>query len=253
MNVLTSDLLSGIDFVAHGFFDRTDGESSETYESLNVGIARGDDEEKVINNRKKIAEYFEISVENLVILNQKHSDTVHIINADNKAAYLFGGVAEALKNEGDALITKEPGVLIGVNTADCAPILLCDKGAGYVAAIHAGWRGSNGQIIENTIAEMKSLGCKTIVASIGPCLQRIHFEIKDDIDFQIDRQYVSYDEGRTLFDMQLQILEKLMKNGVKTVSKMNVDTYSNTNYFSKRRIGEKTGVQFSGIMIKEKK
>ena len=251
MNVMTTDLLSEIDFINHGFFDSTDGESTDTYESLNVGIGRGDSDENVIKNRTKIAKYFGVTVENLIILNQKHNDTVHVIDAQNKEKYLFRTPAKALQNEGDAIITREKGLLIGVNTADCAPILLCDKTSKYIAVIHAGWRGSNGRIIENTLEKMESLGCKDIVAGIGPCLQRIHFEIQSDIDFQIDRKYVSYDGTRTLFDMQLQVLEKLMHNGVKTVSKLNVDTYSNVDFFSKRRTGGNTGVQFSGIIVRK--
>ncbi len=250
MNVITSDLLSGIDFIDHGFFDRMDGDSTGTYESLNVGIERGDDNEIVLKNRTKIAEHFGASVANLVILNQKHSDIVHVIDAKNKDKYLFKNVAQALQNEGDAIITKEKGILIGVNTADCAPILLCSKSSKYIAVIHAGWRGSNGKIIENTLEKMKSLGCKDIVACIGPCLQRLHFEIQNDIEFAVDRKYISYMNDKTLFDMQLQVLEKLLKNDVKSVAKMDIDTYANQNYFSKRRIGEQTGVQFSGMMLR---
>lgn len=250
MNIITSDLLSGIDFIDHGFFDRMDGESGGTYESLNVGIGRGDDDEVVIKNRTKVATHFGLSVENLVILNQKHSDTVHVIDAKNKDKYLFKNVEQALQNVGDAIITDERGILIGVNTADCAPILLCDKSEKYIAVIHAGWRGSNGKIIENTLEKMKSLGCKDIVACIGACLQRLHFEIQNDVEFQVDRRYVSYTDDKTLFDMQLQILEKLLANGAKSVAKMDIDTYANQNYFSKRRIGEQTGVQFSGLMLR---
>jgi len=250
MNVMTSDLLSGIDFIEHGFFDRIGGESTGTYESLNVGIGRGDDDEVVLKNRKNVAEYFGVPVENLITLNQKHSDTVHVIDDKNKNKYLFKNVEQALQNEGDAIITKEKGILIGVNTADCAPILLCDKSAKYIAVIHAGWRGSNGKIIENTLEKMKSLGCKNIVACIGACLQRLHFAIKNDIDFKVDRKYISYSDDVTLFDMQLQILEKLLANGVKSVAKMDIDTYSNQNYFSKRRIGDQTGVQFSGLLLR---
>ena len=250
MNVMTSDLLSGIDFIEHGFFDRMDGESTGTYESLNVGIGRGDDDDVVLKNRKKIAEHFGLPVENLVILNQKHGDTVHVIDAKNKNKYLFKSVGQALQNEGDAIVTNEKGILIGVNTADCAPILLCDKDAKYIAVIHAGWRGSNGKIIENTLEKMKSLGCKNIVACIGACLQRLHFEVKNDIEFKVDRRYISYSDDTTLFDMQLQILEKLLANGAKSVAKMDIDTFSNLNYFSKRRIGDQTGVQFSGLMLR---
>ena len=250
MNVMKSDLLSGIDFIEHGFFDRMDGESTGIYESLNVGIGRGDDDDVVLKNRKKIAEHFGLPVENLVILNQKHGDTVHVIDAKNKNKYLFKSVGQALQNEGDAIVTNEKGILIGVNTADCAPILLCDKDAKYIAVIHAGWRGSNGKIIENTLEKMKSLGCKNIVACIGACLQRLHFEVKNDIEFKVDRRYISYSDDTTLFDMQLQILEKLLANGAKSVAKMDIDTFSNLNYFSKRRIGDQTGVQFSGLMLR---
>lgn len=70
MNVMTTDLLSEIDFINHGFFDSTDGESTDTYESLNVGIGRGDSDENVIKNRTQIVEYFGVTVENLIILNQ---------------------------------------------------------------------------------------------------------------------------------------------------------------------------------------
>ena len=249
MNILTSDLFSGIDFIAHGFFDRMDGESSGTYESLNVGFGRGDDE-NALKNREKIAQIFEISSKNLITLKQNHGDIVHVIDKGNKDHYLFKSIDLNQENEGDAIITNEKGILIGVATADCAPILLCDVETKYIAVIHAGWRGANGLIIENTIEKMKTLGCKKIIAAIGPCLQRVSFEIKDDLSFAGDRKYISYTDTSTLYDMQLQILNKLLANGVKSVSKMNIDTFSNTNYFSKRRIGNETGVQFSGIMLR---
>ena len=249
MNVLTSDLFSEIDFIAHGFFDRMDGESSGTYESLNVGFERGDDE-NALKNREKIAQIFGISSKNLITLKQTHGDIVHVIDKNNKDNYLFNSIESNQKNDGDAIITNEKGILIGVATADCAPILLCDIEKKYIAAIHAGWRGANGLIIENTIEKMKSLGCKKILATVGPCLQKVSFEINDDLSFTGDRKYISYTDTSTLYDMQLQILNKLLANGVKSVSKMNIDTYSNVNYFSKRRIGDETGVQFSGIMLR---
>lgn len=249
MNITKSDILTEIKFIDHGFFDRTGGESTGKFESLNVGINRGD--ENALNNREKIAEYFGVSLSDLVILNQKHGDVVHIITEENLEQYKFKSIDQALKNEGDAIITNIKNLLIGVNTADCAPILLCDKDLKYIAVIHAGWRGSNGQIIENTIEKMKFLGCKNIIAAIGPCLQKRYFEIKSNTNSQIDRKYISFIGEKALFDMQRQVLEKLMKSGVKSVSKLNIDTISNNNYFSYRRLGENCGLQFSGIIIKE--
>ena len=249
MNITKSDILTEIKFIDHGFFDRTDGYSIGKFESLNVGINRGD--EKVLENREKIAKYFGVSLSDLIILNQKHSDIVHVITDKTLEQYKFKNIEQALKNEGDAIITNLKNLLIAVNTADCAPILVCDKDLRYIAVIHAGWRGSNGKIIENTIAKMKSLGCKNIIASIGPCLQKRYFEVKNDIIPQMDKRYISYVGERALFDMQLQVLEKLINSGVKSVSKLNIDTLSNDNYFSYRKLGENCGVQFSGIIIKE--
>ncbi len=249
MNITKSDILAEIKFIDHGFFDRTGGKSIGKFESLNVGINRGD--ENALENRKNIAEHFGVSLSDLIILNQKHSDIVHVITKKNLEQYKFKDIDQTLRNEGDAIITNLKNLLIGVNTADCAPILLCDKDLQYIAAIHAGWRGSNGKIIENTIEKMKDLGCKNIVAAIGPCLQKRYFEVKNDIISQMDRRYISFIGEKTLFDMQLQVLEKLIKSGVKSVSKLNIDTFSNDNYFSYRKLGENCGLQFSGIIIKE--
>lgn len=249
MNITKSDTLTEIGFIDHGFFDRTGGESVGKFESLNVGINRGDD--NVLKNREKIANHFGVTLSELVILNQKHGDVVHVITKENVGQYKFQNIEQALENEGDAIITNLKNLLIGVNTADCAPILLCDKDSKYIGVIHAGWRGSNGKIIENTVAKMKSLGCNNIVAAIGPCLQKQYFEVKEDMLSQMDNKYISQIDDKLFFDMQLQVFEKLLKLGVKSVSKSNIDTLSNDNYFSYRQLGKNCGLQFSGIIIKE--
>ncbi|MDR0942781.1 MAG: peptidoglycan editing factor PgeF [Holosporales bacterium] len=252
MNIIQSDLLKTIDFINHGFFDRTGGESvGELFKSLNVGLNSGDDDKVVLKNRKKIAEYFGVELSNLVILNQKHGDVARVVNEDNIEQYKFKDVKQALLNEGDAIITNQKGLLIGLATADCAPILLCDKEAKFIAAVHAGWRGAIGKIIENTLQKMKELGCKQIEAAVGPCIHKRYFEVQTDVIKLVDRKYLLNYEGKTLFDMPFLILDKLMKNGVKSVSQINFDTMSNDNYFSYRRQAGTTGRQFSGIMIKE--
>ncbi len=251
MNIVKSELLTEINFIDHGFFGRTGGYSFGKFESLNVGINRGDDCQNVLKNREKIAKHFGVNLSDLVILNQKHGDVVHVIDSKNRKNYEFKDINQALSHEGDAIITNEKGLLIAVNTADCTPIILCDKFSKYIAVIHAGWRGSNGKVIENTIEKMKDLGCKNIISAIGPCLQKRYFEIRGDVSLQFDRRYISYLGEKSLFDMQLQVLEKLMKAGVKSTSKLNIDTISNDEYFSYRRLGKNSGGQFSGIIIKE--
>ena len=251
MNIIKTDLLSNVGFVDHAFFNRHGGVSTGNFESLNVGFKRDDNEDNVIRNREIVAEQFNVSLENLVILNQVHGDKIHVIDENNVSKYKFSSVEQALSNEGDAIITKQKGLLIGVNTADCAPILLCDQNEKMIAVIHAGWKGALGEVIENTVETMKSLGGKTIVAAIGPCIQKRSFAIKKDVANLIDKRYLTNFDNKILFDLPLLILEKLMRLGVKTVSKMGIDTFADENFFSYRRQDGVCGVQFSGIMIKE--
>ncbi|MDR0695320.1 MAG: peptidoglycan editing factor PgeF [Holosporales bacterium] len=250
MNIIKSDILSEIDFIEHGFFDRRGGESTGEFSSLNVGLGRGDDDQKVLRNRAHVAEHFGIQLANMIMLKQVHGDTVHVISKDNASKYEFKTVKQSMANEGDAIVTQQSGILIGVGTADCAPILLCDPSAKYIGVIHAGWRGAVGTVIEKTMQQMKDLGCKNIVAAIGPCMQKRYFEVKSEVLELVDKKYISPFGGKMFFDMQLLVLEKLMKNGAKAVSKLNVDTMGNDNYFSYRRQAGKAGVQFSGIMMK---
>ncbi|MDR2666679.1 MAG: peptidoglycan editing factor PgeF [Holosporales bacterium] len=251
MNVTKSDTLSEIEFIDHGFFDRTGGNSVGNFESLNVGFGKGDDNQAVLQNREKIAQHFGLTLSDIVILQQVHGDNVHIIDSKNKKDYTFVDTKQDTVNEGDAIITNEKGVLIGVTTADCAPVLVCDKTQKYIAVIHAGWKGAVGAIIENTISKMKSFGCRNMVAAIGPCVQKRYFEIKFDVAKYINSKYIYRNESKILFDMPLLIVDKLMTAGVKVVSKISIDTTSNDNYFSCRRQGDSYGVQFSGLMIRK--
>jgi YfiH family protein len=253
MNKIQSDLLTEISFIDHGFFDRTGGVSSGPFESLNVGLHKGDDVDNVLQNRREIADHFGVPLEDMIILNQQHSDIAHVIDEKNVEAFRLKDAETSLSDKatyGDAIITNMKRLLIGVNTADCAPILLCDKNAMYIAAIHAGWKGAVGNIIENTIAKMRELGCKSIVATIGPCIQKRYFVVENEVTSVVERMYISYSEDKARFDMQLLILNKLMQGGVRTVSKLNIDTVTNRSFFSHRRQVGNCGVQFSGIIMR---
>ena len=251
MQYVQADILNEVGFIEHGFFGRTGGVSTGCFDSLNVAFWRGDSEDNVIENRTRIAKKFGLPVLRFVILNQKHSDVVHVINSNNIKQYEFNGVDQAFSNEGDAIITNEKNLLIGVHTADCAPILMCDKDQRYIAAIHAGWRGAVGKVIENTISKLKDLGCRNLVAAIGPCMQKRYFEVQEDVIAVVDRKYIFERNGKTHFDMPQLVIEKLLISGVKSVLKLDIDTMGNDSYFSYRQSGGKTGLQFSGIMRKE--
>lgn len=239
MNILFASNLSQIPFIKHGFFDRTGGYSTGIFESLNVGIKRGDNDASVLKNRTKIAKYF--GQKTLFIPKQVHSNIPHFIDNINTTDI-----------ECDAFITNKPNILIGINTADCAPILLCDTEKRYIAAIHSGWRGAIAGIIENTVSTMKKLGCENLVCAVGPCIQQDSFEVGNEIISNVDRKYIKNNH----FDLPHYVSDKLINLGISDLCKIDIDTFSNNEYFSYRRntIVNKIrscGVQFSGIVITE--
>ncbi|MDR1488321.1 MAG: peptidoglycan editing factor PgeF [Holosporales bacterium] len=234
-----ADTLSNIPLIKHGFFGKEGGESVSQFESLNVGLGRGDDDKIVMKNRAKISEYFGILPENMVIPKQIHSNFVEIV--DNPLLHI----------ECDSVITNTPNLLIGVTTADCVPILLCDVKQRYIAAIHSGWRGALLGVVENTLANLKKLGCRgdNIVAAIGPCIHQESFEVGSDVIDMVDKKYI---DTRQHFDLLGYVRDKLIESGVlnSNISKIDIDTFKNNEYFSYRRANCRgCGVQFSGIMI----
>lgn len=237
--------------VKHVFCNRINDNTDVTNELLqfaNVGINRGDDE-NAIKNRQQISQYF--GVNNLIILNQIHSDIVHIITKENLQKYNSQNLTQAMQNTGDALITNVKNVLIGVNTADCTPILLYDSQKQYIAAIHAGWRGTIGNIIENTIFNLINLGCQSLVAVIGPCIHTRNLEINpENIPTQYQKEFILKVQNKYFFDMIGLVKFKLLQLGVKKIESVDICTYENDKYFSYRRSGGKLcGVQFSGLML----
>lgn len=163
---LTDDRLG----VPHGFFTRKGGFSSGIYDSLNVGYGSADDRANIDANRALIRQY--LNVTRLATLYQTHSaDCLFIGNED--------AAADAHNIRADALVTDRRGIALGVLSADCAPVLMVDRQAGLVAAIHAGWRGAQGGIIEATLDVMQSHGAKpeTIRATIGPTISPQAYEV----------------------------------------------------------------------------
>ncbi|MDR1476006.1 MAG: peptidoglycan editing factor PgeF [Holosporales bacterium] len=250
--ILKAENLSNIDSVNHGFCDRHGGRSLGDFSSLNFSWTCGDDFGKVLKNRGIVARRFGAALSETVVLHQCHGDVVHIVNSGNLEEYKSSSPELSIQNEGDALITNLPGILVGVQTADCAPILLCDQKVNFVSAIHAGWRGTVGKIIENTVSTLTKLGCKNLYAAIGPCIQKQSFEVEDDIISLVDEKYISEVSGKKYFDMSLMIYDKLLAMGVKNIEQIGIDTVSDENFFSHRRQNGRCGTQFSGILLKRR-
>ena len=165
--------------VRHGFTTRFGGVSKAPFDSLNLGLHRGDDPKNVAENHRILASALGYDPDKLVMSHQTHSDIVRAVTAADAR-----GIDHHDYPECDALITNQPGVALWVFTADCTPILLHDPVTGAVGAVHAGWRGTAAAIAAKTVEKMEQLyGCdpKNIQAAIGPNIGFCCFETDKDV------------------------------------------------------------------------
>jgi YfiH family protein len=246
---IESSLLKSIG-VKHGFFTRNGGRSSDKFHSLNCKLNCSDEIENVKHNLAIAAKCLNADLENLTLLRQVHSNKLI------KANYTIN------KTEGDAIYTSKKGSVIGVITADCVPILVWDNENKIAIAIHAGWRGALGGIIENAINEIKKIGKCQLYAAIGPCIRQNNYEV-DEIFYELfleetnlNQKYFkdSANNNKFLFDLPGYCYEKLIKSGVHRIDNLGIDTYSEeSKFFSCRRALHKEekhfGCQLSIIKI----
>jgi polyphenol oxidase len=202
LKILEAPALAKLPWLLHGFSTRLGGGSklatspvgqkSET-KILNLGFTDWDTSAHVTENRKKFFGAIGASKMRIVALRQIHSDIVHLVSAVDTSA-----AEEPL--QGDALITRERGVLLAIQTADCVPILLADKKHRAIAAIHAGWRGTLSRIAEKTLGRMHmEFGTRPedVVAALGPSIGRCCYEVGSDVAKEFHAQFP---DAREWFD-----------------------------------------------------
>ncbi|MCB9946585.1 MAG: peptidoglycan editing factor PgeF [Rhodospirillaceae bacterium] len=235
--MITVASLALIPGLRHAFFTRQGGVSRGIYASRNCGYGSNDRAEDVSRNRERCAADLGTDSASLVTVHQTHSDRVH--RAD--AAW-----SPAQAPKADALVSDRPGIALGILTADCAPVLFADPGAGVIGAAHAGWRGALTGILDNTLVAMELRGAQRahVVAAIGPRIGRESYEVGPEF---VDR-FVDEDprnEGhftaapgsdRMRFDIGAYIVGRLQALGVGRIEVVDRDTYADEgNFFSYRR------------------
>lgn len=226
---------SGALRVPHGFFGRAGGVSSGAAAGLNCGLGSGDDGMAVRTNRRLAADAI-LPGAPLASIYQIHSPTAVIVTAAS-----YGDE----RPQGDALVTSTPGLLLGIVTADCAPVLLADAQAGVVAAAHAGWRGAVGGVADQAIAAMLSLGARieNIAAAVGPCIAQKSYEVDYAFpeplladDHSNERFFTDGPSGKPHFDLEAYVVARLAAAGVRRIEAMGLDTYAlEDRYYSYRR------------------
>lgn len=144
--------------------------------------------------------------------------------------------------EADGFVTAQPGILLGIVTADCAPVLFADREAGVIGAAHAGWRGAHDGVLERTVNAMESLGAdrNRIVAVVGPCIARQSYEVDDGFRTQFAEDdakwFAAGRAGHWQFDLPGYILSRLSAGGVSQAEWIGRDTYTDeASFYSFRR------------------
>jgi YfiH family protein len=210
----------------HGFFTRAGGVSGGEYASLNCSVSSADDPVLVAQNRALVAQA--IGVERLLGLTQVHGvEVITVVRGDETGA------------RADAMVTKLTGVGLGVITADCAPVLLVDAHAGVIGAAHAGWRSAVGGVLEATLAAMRALGARRIVAAIGPCIAQDSYEVGPELREAVERRHWGYfrpgEAGRFWFDLAGYCKIRLQEAGAERVITEGSDTFADERFWSHRR------------------
>ena len=231
-----SKKLQKFENLKHCFFSRKNGFSKGLYASLNCGLESGDKKENILKNLNLVGQKIGCKDKLLITLNQIHS---------NKVVYFENKSSIKNKLPGDAIVTKIKKVGIGILAADCAPILLYDPQKKIIGCIHSGWKGALNKIIENTIDKFLELNSDTrdLVAVIGPCIDRHHYEVGDDFYKKFLTQsknneqfFIISDNKKYLFNIRNYISEKLIRLGIKNIDHIKMDTFSDKeNFFSYRR------------------
>jgi YfiH family protein len=218
--------------VPHGFLGRRGGVSRGTIAGLNVGHGADDDSAAVAENRRRAV---------AAVLPGAELATVYQVHSPDAVAVREPWPHDA-RPCADAMVTDRPGLLLGVVTADCAPVLLCDREAGVIGAAHAGWRGAHGGVLENTVAAMERLGARAsgIAAAIGPAIAQPSYEVDDCFReaFAVadDRFFAPGRAGRWQFDLEGYVGARLRAAGVETVDRLGLDTYADeARFYSYRR------------------
>jgi YfiH family protein len=225
--------------IAHGFFGAEGGVSEGIYASLNCGQGSKDDPVRVAENRARVIAALAPEAR-LVTLSQIHSPRVHVVGTD------WAIIEKKGWPEGDGLATALPGLILGIQTADCAPVLLADAKARVIGAAHAGWKGALGGVLEAVIAAMEGLGAQRsdIAAAIGPCIAQKNYEVSWEMRDRFlelglrNRLFFipSGKEGHYRFDLEGYVTRRLAQAGIGNIEKLGLCTYPPENgFFSFRR------------------
>lgn len=234
---MTFDRLDAIPFIQHAFSTRLGGVSSGEFTSMNMSFNRGDKEENVTENYKRLCAAIGVEFENLVASAQDHHTFVRRVTSAERGI----GIYKPRDMESvDALITNEPEVALVTYFADCTPLMFVDMSGKAIGAAHAGWRGTVGRIGEKTVLEMqKQFGTapENIIASIGPAINKCCYEVDEPVAYQFEQLnlnsklfIIPKDKGKYMIDLVEANRQILLFSGIPEENIITSDVCTRCNH-----------------------
>ena len=222
--------------IRYGFFSRNGGVSTKPFNTLNCSLSSNDKKKNIKQNVKRVLNRLEFSNHKLITGIPYHCNKVIIINNKNYNNKIY---------KADGFITKNKNIVLGILTADCAPIFFYDPLNQIIGVAHAGWRGCLKNICYKTIQSMKKLGSNNnnINAIIGPCINISNYEVSKDLYkkfINVNKEYKKFfvikKSGKFFFNLEKTLKYQLKILKINKITMVNEDTFSNHNrYFSHRR------------------
>ncbi len=236
--MLQAASLSRLAGIRHAFFTRSGGVSEGVYASLNGGVGSDDAPEKVKENRARMAAALGVVAGHLLTAYQIHSPDVVVAEAP---------WPHDARPRADAIVTRVPGLALGISTADCAPLLFADAEANVIGAAHAGWRGALAGVIEATVAAMENLGAQRerITAALGPTIRQPNYEVGPEFvtrfnaaDAANARFFAPSERAdHAMFDLAGYIATRVERSGIVKFEDLGLCTYAEpARFYSYRRM-----------------
>jgi len=234
----------------HAFFTRNGGVSAGAYSSLSFSVAAGDSDENVKQNLERAAAVLGVASSRIHFLSQVHGRVAHILGGHEVQS-------ELIACEGDALVSRAPGLACGVRSADCVPVLLADRRSGAVAAAHAGWRGAEAGIVSSAVDALRRIAPNPdLIAAIGPHISVDAFEVSEDVAEKLanasrDPRIVDRSRSKPHVDLRRMLRAELLGLGLARAAVDDVwgcTVLQPEHFFSFRRDGKASGRHLSAIV-----
>lgn len=235
--MITLPLLADLPGIRHGFLTREGGVSEGIYAGLNCGYGSADNPDHVRENRARAAQSIGLPPQALVTVHQVHSPDVVTVTTP----WTHQEAPRA-----DAMVTNQPGIALGILTADCVPVLFCDGQAGIVGAAHAGWKGAAGGVLAATVDAMRALGADParIRAAVGPHIGWDSYEVGPEFRDRFLTEDAAHADlfkpsgraGHWMFHLAAYVDAKLRHAGINHIAHAGQDTVTQEDrFFSYRR------------------